>query len=308
MTKSHAILFLFVFVFISACNNINEANLKPEIGFYTWSIDNTWTENKGTFLRASNAVTVYTKCAEWNNGWMYSRNVTSPYRKINQVPVIRIDDDFFIKNKSLQGMADAIVQIASAIPNYSALQIDYDYNETFVETYSQLIQMIKTRCQKEIQITLNASRLKDKTWPKADMYFIMLYDMDYSDTSEWKQPLRLFAKPYALCLPIFCRYTLTKSNGIKQLLFFDDFSKITNNESFLFLGNGNYVCTSSTQVEGVGIVKNEVVHLEQNGINEVKFLHQQIGTLHNKQFKKLVYFSLSEQSMKNCNPKELQYY
>ena len=320
LLKNNILMLFFGLFLLSAINGCKlKSTEKCGPSFYIWQNNISLSDKKKQYLQEITSPVLYIKYLEiYNNTYLYTNLHDVSFDSI--IPVVRIDNQFLENNES---NAERCIKIFDKLNEFhqnhfhkklSCIQIDCDYSDKNKEVYQLLIDGLKNNFHLNVQITLNLYRVANTVViPKADKYYIMLYDFHQHDGIKiyneaamlfFKKDLIVFPYDHAYVLPVFSRCAIVSNNSysFNYTISRDD---IQYNANIVYEGEDKYFVDNDTKIGEEFLAKNSRIEFQEITIDKLENYTEYIKSIKNKYVSEVVYFSLNESVMKKFPSSEL---
>jgi len=295
------------------CLQTNKYKTNNNISFYIWTNQIELSKEQNAYLDSLKTRCIYIKLVEFKKDEIIRSKVINPYdNQINIIPVVRLDN-YFLANpnytnaekceKIYQEVQQQILSFGTK--KITSIQLDCDYQTNYTKAYQNIISSLKINYNLNIQITLNVYRTADlSSIPKADNYFIMLYDF-YSDKkiyihnfeilASYKSQLKSFPYQHQFVLPIFSRWVVYE-NGEVHLNYQLREEQLKNNSNIEYTGKGIYVAKKDLVIDNQIIPKDATINIQESTLDDLKKYQNFICEISPNQSNQLLLFSLGKKT------------
>ncbi len=314
MYKYSTFILLFIgLFFLSNCLQTNNKSNYKNISFYIWNNQINISNDQKNYLDSLQTRCIYIKLVEFKKDEIIRSKLINVYdNHIQIIPVVRLDN-YFLANTNYtnaEKCEQLYQEVQQQINTFSkkkmnTIQLDCDYKSINLQAYQNILTSLKNNYHLEVQITLNVYRTADLSHiPKADEYFIMLYDFynaskidihNFEFLETYKNHLHSFPFKHQYVLPIFSRWVVYEK-GKAQLDYQFNEDQIKNNSDIVYTGNGSYLVTKQLVINNQLINKDAIIVYQETTIDDLKNYTQFTKELSGEQSNQLILFAFNNQS------------
>ncbi|MEI6311399.1 MAG: hypothetical protein WCP57_03965 [Bacteroidota bacterium] len=311
MRKYYTIILLSLgLFFLSNCLQTNNNNNSKNISFYIWNNQINISHDQKNYLDSLKTRCIYIKLVEFKKDEIIRSKVINVYDScFSIIPVVRLDN-YFLANTNYtnaEKCEQLFQEVQQQINSFSkkkiiTIQLDCDYQSSNLQAYQNIVSSLKNNYHLKVQITLNVYRTADVlNIPKADEYFIMLYDFynaskidihNFEFLEKFKNHLHSFPNKHQYVIPIFSRWVVYE-NGKAQLEYQFKEDQIKNNSDIVYTGNGSYLVTKQLLIDNQLIKKGAIIVYQETTLDDLKKYTLFIKELSPQQSNQLVLFSFN---------------
>jgi hypothetical protein len=299
---------------------------KVSLSMYDWETRVLWSEERSRFVKDLHVERLYLKVLETNGVDFIHTAYNGPVADAIQfITVIRLNSGYYDKELAITAIQNAyyIEAISAFEERYKIhfadeIQFDFDYTETNRENYFELLRSMKQQSKKEISITLNLEKLKDKTHaPPVRYCMLMLYDFaapnsematifDKKQLDEYAPFVETYPLPLHFAIASFSR-TIVKRNSSVFTLANTDFEMLKNDAHFLFSGDGKYEVLADFTFHEQYLQRGDVLYTDASAISKVNESITFIKEHSKNKDCQIAFFSLNDDMMKRFSTEALNH-